>query len=75
MPFTIRPYRRFPVPCAVTYNARPFQCQGTVWSLSCTPLCENRLCYGAGPHRRHHLLRRYFGVCVWSQRACCSQAL
>ena len=36
MPFTIRPYRRFPVPCAVTYNAGPFQGQGTVWNLSCT---------------------------------------
>lgn len=36
MPFTIRPYHRFPVPCAVTYNAGPFQCQGTVWNLSCT---------------------------------------
>ena len=36
MPFTIRPSRRFPVPCAVTYNAGPFQCQGTVWNLSCT---------------------------------------
>ena len=24
MPFTIRPFRRFPVQCAVTYNAGPF---------------------------------------------------
>ena len=24
MPFTIRPYRRFPVPCSVAYNAGPF---------------------------------------------------
>jgi len=36
MPFTIRPYRCFPVPCVVTYNAGPFQGQGTVWNLSCT---------------------------------------
>ena len=36
MPFTIRPYRRFPVLCAVTYNARLFQGQDTVWNLSCT---------------------------------------
>jgi PilZ domain len=36
MPFTIRPYRRFPVPCAVTYNTGPFQGQGTVWNLSFT---------------------------------------
>jgi hypothetical protein len=36
MSFTIRPYRRFPVPYAVTYNAGLFQGQGTVWSLSCT---------------------------------------
>jgi len=24
MAFSIRPYRRFPVQCSVTYNARPF---------------------------------------------------
>jgi hypothetical protein len=24
MPFSIRPYRRFPVPCSVSYNAGPF---------------------------------------------------
>jgi len=30
MPFRIRPYRRSPVQCAVTYNAGPFQGQGTV---------------------------------------------
>jgi hypothetical protein len=34
MPFTFRPYRRFPVHCSVTYNAGPFQGQGTVWNLS-----------------------------------------
>lgn len=36
MPFSIRPYRRFPVHCSVTYNAGPFQGQGTVWNFSCT---------------------------------------
>ena len=36
MPFTLRPYRRFPVQCFVTYNAGPFQGQGTAWNLSCT---------------------------------------
>jgi hypothetical protein len=36
MPFTIRPYRRFPVQCAITYNAGSFQGQGTVWNLSHT---------------------------------------
>ena len=35
MPFVLRPYRRFPVQCSVTYNAGPFQGQGTVWNLSC----------------------------------------
>lgn len=30
----IRPFRRFPVPCSVTYNTGPFQGQGTVWNLS-----------------------------------------
>jgi hypothetical protein len=34
MPFLIRPYRRFPVQCSVTYNAGPFQGQGTIWNLS-----------------------------------------
>lgn len=34
MPFTLRPYRRFPVQCSVTYNAGQFQGQGTVWNLS-----------------------------------------
>ena len=36
MPFTIRSFCRFPVQCAVTYNAGLFQGQGTVWNLSCT---------------------------------------
>ena len=36
MPFSIRPYRRFPVQCFVTYNAAPFQGQGTIWNLSST---------------------------------------
>ena len=36
MPFTIRPFHRFPVQCSVTYNAGPFQGQGTVWNLSCS---------------------------------------
>jgi hypothetical protein len=30
------PSRRFPVQCAVTYNAGSFQGQGTVWNLSHT---------------------------------------
>ena len=34
MPFIIRPYRRFPVHCPVSYNAGPFQGQGTVWNIS-----------------------------------------
>jgi hypothetical protein len=34
MPFTIRPFRRFPVHCAVTYRACPLQGQSTVWNLS-----------------------------------------
>jgi hypothetical protein len=36
MPFSIRPYHRFPVHCSVTYHADPFQGQGTIWNLSCT---------------------------------------
>jgi hypothetical protein len=34
MPVTLRPFRRFPVQCPVTYNAGPFQGQGTIWNLS-----------------------------------------
>ena len=34
MPFTIRPFRRSPVQCSVTYYAGPFQGHGTVWNLS-----------------------------------------
>jgi len=36
MPFSIRPSRRYPVHCAVTYNAGPFEGHGTVWNLSCS---------------------------------------
>ena len=35
MHFSIRPFHRFPVQCPVTYNAGPFQGQGTIWNLSC----------------------------------------
>jgi hypothetical protein len=36
MLFVLRPFRRFRVQCAVTYNAGSFQGQGTAWNLSCT---------------------------------------
>ena len=36
MPFILRPFRRFPVQCVVTYNAARFQGHGIVWNLSCT---------------------------------------
>lgn len=36
MPFSIRPYRRFPVQCFVTYDTGPFTGVGTVWNLSMT---------------------------------------
>jgi hypothetical protein len=35
MPFSIRPSRRSPVQCSVTYHAGFFQGQGTIWNLSC----------------------------------------
>lgn len=38
MPFLIRPYRRFPVQCSVTYNAGSFQGHGTAWNLSLSGL-------------------------------------
>ena len=34
MPFSIRPFRRSPVQCAVTYHAGLFQGQGPVWNFS-----------------------------------------
>jgi hypothetical protein len=36
MPFSIRLFRRFPLHCSISYNAGPFQGQGTVWNLSYT---------------------------------------
>ena len=36
MPFTIRPYRRFPLCCPVTYHAGLSECSGTVWNVSLT---------------------------------------
>ena len=37
MPFSIRPHRRFPVHCAVTYHADPFQGHGTEECKSVIP--------------------------------------
>ncbi len=34
MPFLIRPFRRFPVCCPVTYQCGLFEGHGTVWNLS-----------------------------------------
>ena len=34
MPFIIRPYRRFPVHCPVSYNDGTAQGLGTVWNFS-----------------------------------------
>ena len=36
MPFAIRPYRRMPVCCPVTYQTGDFEGHGTVWNLSLT---------------------------------------
>ena len=36
MVFSIHPYCSVPMHCSVTYNAGPFQGQGSVWNLSCT---------------------------------------
>jgi len=36
MPFTIRPYPRFPAYCPVTYQTGLFEGHGTVWNLSLT---------------------------------------
>jgi hypothetical protein len=42
MSITLRPFRRFPVRCAIAYNAGPFHGQGTVENLSCTDWCHSR---------------------------------
>jgi hypothetical protein len=34
MPFTIRPHRRFPLCCPVTYHAGLSEGQGTIWNVS-----------------------------------------
>ena len=34
MPFTIRPFRRFPVQCPISYHAGPSKGQGTLWNFS-----------------------------------------
>jgi len=34
MPFSIRPYRRFPVCCPVTYHAGLCEGHGMIWNLS-----------------------------------------
>jgi len=36
MPFTIRPYRRFPIHCPVTYQTGLFEGSGTMWNFSRT---------------------------------------
>lgn len=36
MPFVLRPYRRFPVRCFVTYTSGPFTGVGTIWNMSMT---------------------------------------
>jgi hypothetical protein len=36
MAFVVRPYHRFSVQCAVTYDIGPFRGQGTIWNMSCT---------------------------------------
>jgi len=49
--FSFRPFRRFPVQCFVTYNAGPFQGQGTVWNLPYrlatlgTGFCSTEFCW------------------------------
>ena len=34
MPFIIRPFRRFPVQCPVSYHAGPAKGNGTLWNFS-----------------------------------------
>ena len=36
MRFSLRPFRRLPVQCAVTHNAGLFHSQGTLLNISCT---------------------------------------
>jgi len=48
MPFSIRPYRRFPVPCFVTYHERPFPKLPLI-SSSCFWLLITLLLLCSGP--------------------------
>ena len=34
VPFTVHPYRRFPVYCPVTYQTGLFEGHGTIWNVS-----------------------------------------
>jgi hypothetical protein len=36
MPFSIRPHRRIPVSCPVTYHAGLSEGHGTIWNISLT---------------------------------------
>jgi hypothetical protein len=61
MPFLIRPSRRFPVCCFVTYHAGPFEGHGMVWNLSVNGWQRGRLTdEEAGPMS---WLRRGLGTC------------
>jgi hypothetical protein len=44
MPNAIRPFRRFPVQCSVTYNLWPFQRQDAVWNVSRTRDDSSEIC-------------------------------
>ena len=62
MPFSIRPYRRFPVQCAVRYNAGWYQGQGTAWTLDyeyCVSKVETTwasvLEWLGDPEKGHHM--------------------
>ncbi len=58
MPFPIRPYGRFFFQCAVTYNARPFQGQGT------SPVGETTQGNGERSSVRRVKVRRGIGVAI-----------
>jgi hypothetical protein len=61
MPFLIRPSRRFPVCCPITYQCGDFEGHGTVWNVSLTgwrlsgdlPM-RPALCFPQSPSRIRH---------------------
>jgi PilZ domain len=73
MRFTIRPHRRFPVCCPVTYQCGDFEGHGTVWNVSLTgwrfsgnlPLRIGEVCSLTVNQSNHPCLYVAAGIVRW----------